>query len=36
MLYFNGIDVSERIDINKTIALKNVMFLTIGNFRSGV
>ena len=30
MLYFNRIDVSEGIDVNKTSALKDEMFVIIG------
>ena len=30
MLYFDRIDVSERIDVNKTSDQKSVIFVTIG------
>ena len=30
MLFFDRIDVSEGIDVNKTSESKNVMFVTIG------
>ena len=30
MLYFDRIDVSEGIDVNKTSASKSVIFVTIG------
>ena len=32
MLYYDRIDVSEGIDINKTNSSKNVIFVTIGMF----
>ena len=32
MLYYDRIDVSEGIDINKTNSSKNVIFVTIGIF----
>ena len=32
MLYYNKIDVSEGIDINKQAHLKNVLLVTIGIF----
>ena len=30
MLYFDRIDVSDGIDVNKTSASRSVMFVTIG------
>ena len=30
MLYFDSINVSEGIDVNKTSALKSVIFVTVG------
>ena len=30
MLYYDRIDVSERIDVNKKVHQKSVMFVTIG------
>ena len=32
MIYYDRIDVSEGIDVNKTSKLKNVIFVTIGIF----
>ena len=32
MLYYDGIDASEEIDVNKTVHQKSVMFVTIGIF----
>ena len=32
MLYYNRIDVSEGIDVNKASASKKVLFATIGIF----
>ena len=32
ILYFDRIDVSERIDVNKTSPSKSVIFVTIGIF----
>ena len=32
MLYYDRIDVSEGIDVNRTSASKSVMFVTIGIF----
>ena len=29
MLYYDSIDISERIDVNKTSTSKNVIFITI-------
>ena len=30
MLYYDRIDVSEGIDVNETVLLKNVLFVAIG------
>ena len=32
MLYYYRIDVSEKIDINKQVSQKSVIFVTIGIF----
>ena len=32
MLEHDKLDISDRIDVNKTNALKNVVFVTIGIF----
>ena len=32
MIYYDRIDVSEGIDVNKASELKNVIFVTIGIF----
>ena len=32
MIYYDRIDVSEGIDVNKTSKLKTVIFVTIGIF----